>query len=187
MEWDGQLNIDQRLEEVRALLSPEAKQTLAWLSEKEQHQLFESLHQEAEKFRAEKASREEIEQKRLEKFDLLIEKGKKYINGDRWQEWVDYEWKFRCGDKFNLDVIERVVKVMEMLEDWVSPESIKDKLRNEWHSDGYDSIRNTVILFSKHGKEFEKMSKKRSKQANTYPLKYRIQDAIEDLYNKLFV
>ena len=159
MEWDEQLNKGQGWEKVKALLSPEAKKALSSLSEEEQRQLFLSLKQDVEDSRVKDETKEQAKQEELKKFDLLIEEGQKYIDKDKWQEWTDYESSFK-GWMFGLDVIERVVEVMKMLDDWVSPEEIKNKMLNDWHLDWYFSIRSTVIRFSKKGKEFEKMSSK---------------------------
>ena len=70
MESDEQLHMDQSLEEVISLLSPEAKKALIALSETEQKQLFLSLQQDAI---VKDEALEKAKQEELEKFDLLIE------------------------------------------------------------------------------------------------------------------
>ncbi|MBO4517150.1 hypothetical protein J5751_07145 [bacterium] len=62
--------MDQSLEEVMSLLSPEAKKALVSLSEAEQKQLFLSLQQDAI---VKDEALEKAKQEELEKFDLLIE------------------------------------------------------------------------------------------------------------------
>lgn len=180
MESDEQLHMDQSLEEVMSLLSPEAKKALVSLSEAEQKQLFLSLQQDAI---VKDEALEKAKQEELEKFDLLIEEWKKYIDEDKWQEWVNYELQFR-GWMFSLIVTKRVVKLMEMLDSWASPEEIKNKMLNEWCWDGYNPVRSTVIRFSKHWKEFEEMSSKWLVAKVSF--KDRVMAGIWDLYDKLF-
>lgn len=118
-----------------------------------------------------------------QRFDSLIEKWKHYIDEKKWQEWVEYESTFK-KEMFSLDVIDRVVQIMEMLDKWINKKEIRKKMIDERHGEWYYSIRKTVIHFSKYWKNFEKMSKNWAtwEPSSLQKIVNNVREGFEDLF-----